>query len=87
MPATTFRDALHRGITPSQRRNKVLAHIVEEVKAGRPSYHSAGGFTVCAVMMQLEEAGVPYRLVCNPGVGYEIQAYKDVSALLTATSS
>jgi hypothetical protein len=78
MAHNTFKNALHNGISPSQRRNRVLKEVIEQVAAGKPSYHSKAGSTLCAVLYGLEEAGVQYRLTAGSG-GYEVQA-------LTATS-
>jgi len=86
MPNTKFSDALNKGITPSQRRNKALQHVSEVVANGRPSYHSASGTTICAVLHHLETIGKPYTLIANPGKGYEIRAYDSLEAMLTATS-
>lgn len=72
----TFREALNKGITPSQRRNLALKEVGKQVIAGKPSYHSASGSMVCTLLHALEEAGEPYVLFANPGRGYQIEAAK-----------
>lgn len=76
---TTFREALNKGITPSQRRNLVLKQVTAEVIAGKPSYHTGAGTTVCTILHALEEAGEGYVLFARPGQGYQIEAAKQAT--------
>lgn len=83
----TFRKVIAGGITASQRRNKFLKGVIEEIIAGKPSYHRAMGSTLCTILTALEEKGIEYVLVASPGNGYMVQAkpFNDARSALTDT--
>lgn len=84
MPITTFKNAMHKTITPSQRQNKMLAMVYMDLKRGKTSSHSAMGATLMYLIWNLEQDGIPYTLRAVPGLGYSLTATPELKSLTEA---